>query len=129
MIPHRSLDPDNMPLAHPHILVVEDEPLVRQLICDILNDLGAVVTERDRADSGLEYLDNHASEVTLIISDILMPGRLDGYQLAHIVAMRWPEIPILLTSGFSGAHTHQLPANASFLAKPWTYNQIEDAVR
>lgn len=46
-----------MTYSHPHILVVEDEPLVRQLICDILADLGAVVTECDRADSGFEYLE------------------------------------------------------------------------
>ena len=118
-----------MPPSHPHILVVEDEPLVRQLICEILADLGAVVTECDRADSGFEYLESHASEVTMVISDILMPGRLDGYQLAHLVFLRWPELPVLLTSGFSGAQTHQLPANTSFLGKPWSYQQIEDAVR
>jgi len=117
-----------MPLAHPHILVVEDEPLVRQLMCDILADLGAVVTEYDRADSGLEYLKNHASEVDLVVSDIVMPGRLDGHELATIVSLRWPNLPVLLTSAFSDVQTHQLPANTIFLAKPWSYQQIEEAV-
>lgn len=114
---------------HPHILVVEDEPLVRQLICEILTDMGAVVTECDRADSGLEYLENHGSEVTMVVSDILMPGLINGHQLANIVALRWPNLPVLLTSGFSGVQTHQLPTNTRFLAKPWSYQQIEDAVK
>ncbi|MBA1211446.1 response regulator [Pseudomonas psychrotolerans] len=126
MIPHSSVD---MAAFQPHVLVVEDEPLVRQLICDILTDLGTLITECDRADSGLEYLEDHASELSLVVSDILMPGRLDGHQLAYIVSLRWPELPVLLTSGFSGAHTHQLPANTRFLAKPWSYQLIEEAVK
>lgn len=114
---------------HPHILVVEDEPLVRQLICEILTDMGAVVTECDRADAGLEYLESHAPEVEMVISDILMPGLINGHQLANIVSLRWPTLPVLLTSGYSGVQTHQLPANTRFLAKPWSFEQIEDAVR
>ncbi|WP_145012832.1 response regulator [Pseudomonas oryzihabitans] len=114
---------------HPHILVVEDEPLVRQLIYEILTDLGAVAIECDRADDGLEYLENHAPELAMVVSDILMPGRLNGHQLANIIALRWPALPVLLTSGFSGSQTHQLPANTRFLAKPWSFQQIEEAVK
>ncbi|GAC1038691.1 hypothetical protein thsps117_34490 [Pseudomonas sp. No.117] len=118
-----------MTCTPPHILVVEDEPLVRELICEVLTDMGAVVTDYDRADSGLAYLEAHATEVSLIVSDILMPGTINGHQLANIVALRWPALPVLLTSGFSGAQTHQLPANTRFLAKPWSFQQVEEAVR
>lgn len=115
---------------HPlHILLVEDEPLVRELMRDILSDFGNVVIECDRADAGLAYLETKGQDIYLLVTDIMTPGTLNGHQLAQIAALRWPKIKVLVTSGYADASTHHLPSNSVFVAKPWTYYQLEEAVR
>lgn len=111
------------------ILLVEDEPLVRELMKDVLSDLGNAVIECDRADAGLACLESNADDIALLVTDIVTPGSLNGHQLAQIVSIRWPRLKVLITSGYADASTHQLPPNTIFLAKPWSYHQIEDAVR
>lgn len=83
----------------------------------------------DRADSGLSYLEQHADEIALVVTDVMMPGRLNGFDLAQIVADRWPALPVVLTSGYSGTQHHVLAPNAAFIAKPWSYQQIEEIIR
>ncbi|EHK68697.1 response regulator receiver protein [Pseudomonas psychrotolerans L19] len=111
------------------ILLVEDEPLVRELIKDVLSDLGNAVIECDRADAGLACLESNADNIALLVTDILTPGSLNGHQLALIASLRWPRLKVLITSGYADASTHQLPPNSTFIAKPWSYQQLEYAVR
>lgn len=111
------------------ILLVEDEPLVRELMREILSDLGNTVIECDRADAGLACLETCADNIALLVTDILTPGSLNGHQLAQIASLRWPRLKVLITSGYAGASTHRLPPNSTFVAKPWSYQQLEDAVR
>ncbi|MDA6490278.1 response regulator, partial [Escherichia coli] len=63
------------------ILVVEDEILVRYVICDYLRDCGFHVIEAGTADEALEYLRSH-NDVVLVFSDVRMPGSLDGIGLS-----------------------------------------------
>lgn len=111
------------------ILLVEDEPLVRELMKEILSDLGNTVIECDRADAGLACLETSADNIALLVTDILTPGSLNGHQLAQIASLRWPRLKVLITSGYGGASTHHLPPNSTFVAKPWSYQELEDAVR
>lgn len=113
----------------PHILLVEDEPMVRELMRDILTELGGVVIECDRADTGLEYLESKADDIALLVTDIITPGKLNGHQLALIAKLRWPGLKVLMTSGYADTSTHQLPINSSFLAKPWSYQEMEDVIK
>lgn len=113
----------------PNILLVEDEPMVRELMKDILTELGGVVIECDRADAGLARLESSADDIALLVTDIVTPGVLNGYQLAQIASVRWPGMKVLVTSGYADATTHQLPTNSRFLAKPWSYQQMEDAAK
>lgn len=110
-----------MPIAS--ILVLEDEDLIRLLLTTVLEDAGYDVKAFATADQGFEYLEQHSSEVNIVVSDIRMPGHLDGYDLSREASVRWPELPILLTSGFSGRDL-ELGPNVQFLAKPWTNERL-----
>lgn len=72
------------------ILLVEDEPLVRELMREILSDLGNTVIECDRVDAGLACLETCADNIALLVTDTLTPGSLNGHQLAQIASLRWP---------------------------------------
>lgn len=111
------------------VLVVEDEPLLLELLTELLRDLGASVVAVDRADTGLSYLETHADGLGLVVTDVMMPGRLNGHDLAVAISERWPALPVLVTSGYAPIENHPIPSNASFIAKPWTFMQMETAVR
>jgi two-component system, response regulator PdtaR len=80
------------------ILVVEDEVLVRMVIADNLRNAGYKVIEASNAHEALDLLRNSV-DVRLILSDVLMPGTMDGVALARTVRSEFPLIKIVLTSG------------------------------
>jgi CheY-like chemotaxis protein len=80
------------------ILVVEDEVLVRMMITDQLRNAGYTVFEAANADEALDLL-THIIGVTVIITDLQMPGSMDGVGLARVVRSQYPGIRILLASG------------------------------
>lgn len=105
------------------ILVLEDEDLIRLLLTTVLEDAGFEVKAFATADQGVQYLEEHSNEVNMVVSDIRMPGHLDGYDLSLLASKRWPALPILLTSGYSGRDL-ELGPNVQFLAKPWTNERL-----
>jgi len=86
------------------ILVVEDEVLVRLTIADQLRSAGFSVLEAANADEALDLLRDKDNAVRLLLSDIRMPGTLDGVELARVIRARHSEIKVVLTSAesFSG---------------------------
>ena len=84
--------------ATPAVLVVEDEPLVRMLAVDILREHGCTVWEASNADSALTVLHQHADAIDALMTDITMPGPMDGVGLAHYAAQHWPWIRTLIVS-------------------------------
>lgn len=103
--------------ANAVILVVEDEVLVRMMIADKLRDEGYAVIEAFNADEALQILRHDGVGVRLIISDVRMPGSVDGLGLAREVRSRHPSIKIVLTS----AHLPERDAaeHDGFFAKPY----------
>jgi CheY-like chemotaxis protein len=81
------------------ILLVEDEVLVRMMIADQLRDAGFMVVEASNADEALDVLLHKNRDVRVILSDIQMPGIMDGLALAREVRSQYPGIKIVLTSG------------------------------
>jgi CheY-like chemotaxis protein len=79
------------------VLVVEDEVLVRMLVADELRNAGYTVIEASNAHEAVDLLRSSA-DVTLIFSDVRMPGTMDGVGLARIVRSEFPMIKIVLTS-------------------------------
>lgn len=99
------------------VLVVEDEILIRMMIADELALAGFYVVQAASADEALRVLQSRVA-VDLILTDINMPGSMDGLSLAARVRSGWPQIKIFVTSG----HLQVLPKDAPaemFFPKPY----------
>ena len=81
------------------ILLVEDEVLVRMAIADALRDAGYMVIEASNAYEAMQVLHHNSVDVRLLLSDVRMPGAMDGAELAREVRSQFPLIKIVLTSG------------------------------
>jgi CheY-like chemotaxis protein len=110
------------------VLVVEDEPLVRMSIVLHLEDAGYTVLEAGNADDAVEILQANTA-ITIMFTDIDMPGGMNGLKLAAAVRDRWPPIKIIITSGHHVLGVDQLPAEVQFIPKPYNPDRIVSAFR
>lgn len=110
------------------ILVVEDEILIRLVISDELRDAGHEVIEAVDGDEALAILKTGV-RVDLIVSDVRMPGSLDGMGLLAIVRATIPGLPVIITSGHMDADSATAGGAACFVAKPYSLASIGSAVR
>ncbi|PAX08988.1 response regulator [Sphingomonas lenta] len=119
--------PDNAPA----ILVVDDEPLVRFLAAEILEEDGFRVVEAGDAHEALAVLRTEAVPVHLVFSDIQMPGGLDGCDLARWVRENRPGLPVILTSGRIGddALPGELRQLAPIVGKPYSFDHLTYCIR
>jgi DNA-binding NtrC family response regulator len=107
------------------ILLVEDELLIRLVIADELRDVGHHVVEACDADEAVTILE--ATEPDLIITDVRMPGTMDGIGLLGFVKRSFPTIPVIITSGHLDP-AHAIERGASlFVAKPYTFDAVVKA--
>ena len=111
------------------VVIVEDELLVRDIATCELEDNGYTVVEFETADAALPYLRTHGGEACVVVTDVQMPGTLNGLQLADIVSQLWPQVPVLVTSGGPLVDPKRLPPCAIFLRKPWHPAEIVEHVR
>jgi DNA-binding NtrC family response regulator len=110
------------------ILVVEDDPLILEFLCEILQDEGFVVQPQISADAASAYLEQNADNVRLLLTDITMPGTLNGADLANQFGDRWPDKPIMIMSGFETPQSAGVRHSVSFIKKPWALGQLLDCV-
>jgi CheY-like chemotaxis protein len=104
-------------LDQPVVLLVEDEPLVRLTQVDILREAGFWVLEAADADEAFEMLRGR-KDVSVVLTDVDMPGSLDGFEFARLVAQGWPKVGVLVISGKAFPDEGDLPPSAVFAAKP-----------
>lgn len=109
------------------VLVVEDDETLRTLMAEAIAVLGLGVIDCANADDALALLESTAV-IALVVTDINMPGSMNGVELATIIWQRWPGLPVIVTSGNERAQIDQLPPHMSFLAKPWTLAAFHSAV-
>src|SRR5690606_12176857 len=83
-----------------HILLAEDDPLVQQFAAEHLRAHGYEVTVADSGVKALELLDS-VGPVDLLFTDVIMPGGMTGRQLADAVLERYPQTPVLFSSGYT----------------------------
>jgi two-component system, response regulator PdtaR len=116
----RSIDVMDAPSGKspPVVLVVEDEPLLRMLAVEVVEEAGFVALEARDADEAVALLESR-SDISLLFTDVDMPGSMDGLKLAHAVRDRWPPIKILLVSGLVRLQPSQLPSSSRFVGKPY----------
>ena len=112
------------------ILVVEDEPAVRQFSVDALTELGYRVIEADGAATALRLLGAHP-EIAMLFTDVVMPD-VNGRKLADEVLKRRPDLKVLFTTGYTRnavVHNGVLDAGVELIGKPFTVEELATKVR
>ncbi len=112
----------------PVVLIVEDELLLRMDAVDMIAAAGFEVIEARNADQAIEILEAR-SDITVVFTDIQMPGSMDGLKLARAVRGRWPPIKIVATSGRVHISDTDLPEGGRFLPKPYSPGQVAGVLR
>lgn len=107
------------------VLVVEDEVLLRMAVADFLEDLRFGALEAENADKAIALLQN-CPEIRLVFTDIEMSGSMNGLKLANVVHDRWPPVAIVVTSGAKIPDVADLPPDAEFLPKPYSFDQVAE---
>jgi len=111
-----------------HILLVEDDDEVAALVSEMLDEIGYVVTRASSAAAALGALADGRS-IDIIFSDIMMPGGMSGVELAREIRRRRSDIPVLLTSGYSGAAIHEArEVGVRILSKPYRIDELAVAL-
>lgn len=113
------------------VLVVEDNPKVRKLSVQRIRDLGFVTQEAASGDDAYQML-KEGLDADILFSDLVMPGGLNGYDLAAKVAQEFPQIKILLTSGYASDVVSNSMAKGqtySVLHKPYRQSELVDRLQ
>lgn len=105
------------------ILVVEDEPLVSMALADDLESEGFVVIEAANAAAAVQILESR-TDIRIVITDVDMPGTMDGLMLAAAVFARWPPIRIIVVSGHRSVVITDIPDGSVFYSKPYRSAEI-----
>jgi len=111
----------------PTILIVEDEVFIRWALAEDLSDAGFIVLQAFNASEALKVLQS-SMPVDLLITDIRMPGPMDGLELATYARANWPQLKIMIISG----NLPDLPANApadAIVEKPYTEAVVTERVQ
>ena len=115
-----------------HILVVEDHAEVRRTVTATLSALGYLVLEADSGAAGLETLRRQGRNIDLLLSDMVMPGGMDGYELVKQGRALFPNLKVVLVSGYSRSHLHSgrsSIAGVAFLNKPFRKDELARVLR
>ena len=107
----------------PTALVVEDDNLLRMDIVDMFADAGFAVIEAWSGGMAVRLLEQRP-DIALVFSDVRMPGPIDGFALARVLARRWPTTVIMLCSGTVTPRADDLPPGARFFSKPFSGREI-----
>ncbi|UVK46496.1 response regulator [Mesorhizobium sp. AR07] len=100
------------------VLVVEDEAFLLFAIADELREAGYQVLEASNADQAIGLLESR-QDISILFTDIDMPGSMDGLRLSAAVRDRWPPVKIIITSGKRQPAQDAMPSGGVFLPKPY----------
>jgi CheY-like chemotaxis protein len=117
--------------GHESILLVEDEPAVRELTRMVLSDRGYSVIEAQNAEDAVRLTRKHGAKIHLLLTDVVMPG-MSGHDLAQRLTEQHPNLRVLYMSGYTYnifAENEALEEGLSFLQKPFTPKALAQKVR
>lgn len=121
-----------MPLSNSQearaIVLVEDEFLVREILTELLESEAFKVYAFECADEALPFIKNNSLAVKLLLTDINMPGEIDGGKLANLITILFPEIPIVVMSGRENLDSAKIVSSVKFIRKPFQFDEILDAI-
>ncbi|KMO44446.1 histidine kinase [Methylobacterium tarhaniae] len=128
-------DPGKRPMAHAEagetVLIVDDEPTVRMLVADVLNDLGYTAVEAADGAGGLRVLQSDA-RVDLLVTDVGLPGGMNGRQMADAARVGRPDLKVLFITGFAETTllgNGQLEPGMAVLTKPFAVEALAARIR
>jgi signal transduction histidine kinase/integral membrane sensor domain MASE1/ActR/RegA family two-component response regulator len=120
---------EDVPVVAPtRILVVEDDHEVAELATQLLQDIGCCAVQAHDGKSALALLDRDPT-IGLMLSDVVMPGGMNGIELAQIVRERRPTLPILLATGYSQHALQPMSEGFTLIEKPYDRNTLAAAIR
>ncbi|MBP2312596.1 hybrid sensor histidine kinase/response regulator [Azospirillum soli] len=121
--------PPPIPAGHGRaVLLVEDSPEIGKTTTTLLQGFGYAVTLAENADRALECLSN-GKRFDLVFSDIVMPGSMNGLELARTIRRRFPDLPVLLTTGYSNGAGKAREEGFQLLHKPYRPEALARAMR
>ncbi|MCJ2023596.1 CHASE3 domain-containing protein [Methylobacterium sp. J-067] len=123
----RSAVPVELPRGSATVLVVEDEAGVREIACAILADLGYQVLDAADGEEALRVFGANASTVDLLLTDVVLPGKVRGRELAERVQALRPEVRVVFMSGYtenSIVHHGRLDDGVHLVGKPFKREQL-----
>jgi two-component system NtrC family sensor kinase len=126
--PREPIDAARSAPATGAVLLVEDNAEVAEVARSYLEQLGYQVRHADSARAGLDALDREGG-IDLVFSDILMPGGMNGLELADAVRRKYPKLAVLLTTGYSSSAQDALRRGFEVLQKPYNLAALERALR
>lgn len=115
----------------PVILVVEDEEIVREMVCMDLAEAGFKVREAANGDEAIRMIrqaNGDQEQIQLLFTDIRMPGATDGWSLAEMARELKPDLQVLYASGFSAEQNREVPGSL-FIAKPYRTSLLIEKIR
>ena len=110
------------------VLVVEDDPTLREFTAELLKDDGLDVTSAGDCDEALAILEGGRIP-DFLVTDIALPGCRNGVDLATIVAGKWPEVRLLIVSGQERPRQGDYPEQAVFFTKPYAHGALLSMIR
>jgi CheY-like chemotaxis protein len=114
---------DASAVDHTRILIVEDDEGLRELATSLVEGLGYTVCSASTGAEALAVMERDP-DIGLLFTDILMPGGINGFELAAEIRRRRPDIAILLTSGFPGAFSSGASDDFEIIRKPFTKSEL-----
>ncbi|MDB5690477.1 MAG: hypothetical protein JWL91_2353 [Sphingomonas bacterium] len=115
-------------LTTKRVLLVEDNEVVGQFARALLEELGQIVTWAQNGESALELLESAADKFDLVFSDVVMPG-INGLELAQKITARWPDLEVVLTSGYSHVLAEENNRGFNLLRKPYSVEGLMGVLR
>ena len=108
------------------VLVVEDDPLIREFVVEALREEGFDVIQAAEGEEALEWCRRQSADV--LVTDVRLPGKVDGWQIAERCREHHPELPVIYATGFSPVTPRPVPGGV-FLQKPFHPDEIVNAVK
>jgi len=105
------------------VLVVEDSPLILMNAVDLVTNAGFEGIGATSADEAIAILEVR-TDISLVFTDVEMPGTIDGLKLAHYIRNRWPPIHLIVASARTIQEESQLPTGSRFFSKPYDNGTI-----
>jgi len=114
------------------ILIVEDEKPVRELVSNLLRRRGYRVLEAESGQKALKVWSDHKGEVDLVLTDMVMPDRMSGWELSEKLQAERPGLKVIFTSGYSAevvGREFALQVGVNYLPKPYHPQALARAIR